>query len=281
MLLPEDLKFGIELEYEIECGCECFCGSCDCRFDFFKNMIRPIIKKEFGSRSLIAQQDACHTWANYKRWHLKTDASLIELCSPVLTLKKLEKISNVISEFSKKKQVVVSKETGFHIHVSSAGISEADGLACWLLVEPVVAMLFPTHRRKRSEHDILPYMNNVNLRKNKHNVAHYFNEYYDTGGRAAFSFNDSYQTFEFRIAEGTKNPADVCCWISFCVNLIIMFKEMLEDEHVLVLGAKKPGSMSLNQICKQFFLLEDDVKKWIRSRLKKNAPKRWNQFSSF
>lgn len=256
-ITPKNRKFGCEFEF-----------STDWLISY--NIIKPIITSLYGKDSLKAKQEWFKSNNNYRQWHFKTDSTTAcELCTPISTYKKLNKILKVIKNI-KLKNIKVSKKDALHVHLDASDLDPKKILLMWLKYEKVIFNMFPKHRQNNM------YCPKAikGIIKNKL-VANYFKEA-EEGSKEhhyAISFyfyktnkkNAKRNTVEIRIAEGTTDYKFVKNWIIFC----LYFVEASKKCDIINTMCDSPKSYSLNDLILELKIKDQTLTKWLKKRYEK------------
>ena len=117
-------------------------------FDETKPILKQAIQKVYKSHLLYARNASFDSCIKTDKWHLKDDSTTMsEICTPISTFKDINKICKVVKSLSRK-NVEITNNDSFHVHVSASDINPKNILACWLKYESVIKSLFPKRRRK-------------------------------------------------------------------------------------------------------------------------------------
>jgi len=258
-------KFGCEFEFST-------------RYDQIKPIISKIIHKYFGNNSLYCKEEAYQSINNIK-WNLKTDATTeSELCTPISTLKQMDKICDVIKEIDRNDIKITDKDS-LHVHLDIAGIDKEKVLALWLKYEPVIFSLFPLRRR-----NCFYCERSIKSKGSKKNTASFFkdalNSTEDHHSAISFSIvdyikNKKRKTVEIRVAEGTKNYKMVRNWVLFCIYFIESSKKI----DAMKIMCDYPYKSTLYDMLNEINIKDKELLEWIEKRhdeFKRNKGKNKN-----
>ena len=130
-----------------------------CEFEFstlyhdFLKISKPIIENIYGQGCLKHSEKWYESNNNFRQWHLKLDSSTeSELCTPVSKLEDIDHITNVMSSLGKNKDIKITKNDSFHIHMDVKDLDREAILILWMRYEKIIFSLFPTHRRNHNEY---------------------------------------------------------------------------------------------------------------------------------
>ena len=247
------IKFGCELEFSTA-------------FDDSKQFVKDSIHKVFGVNSLNIKKEVFKS-INNKKWDLKLDPSTeSELCTPISTWKKIDKICDVINLI--KEKIKVTDNDALHVHVDMRNMDEKKILALWLKYEKIILSLFPKYRRES-------FFCERSIRKLKSgkNTASFFKDAMSATSdhHSAISFNlteegkKKRRTVEFRTAEGTKDPVMVRNWVLFCLSFVHASKKVNPFDIL----CDFPYDSSIDDLIVEIGIKDKDLLKWMESREKK------------
>ena len=239
-------KFGCEFEYSTP-------------WQQTLDMVKPIIKKVYGSNCINANNSYFES-INNKKWDLKLDGTTeCELCTPVSKYSDLTKICKVIGSLDTK----ITESDSLHVHVDCGKIEKYAILAGWLKYEDVIFHLFPEHRRKNDSY----CAKLIEKGKKQDLIAQFFENAVKEceSHYTALSFSQTKRTIEFRIAEGTKDPVFVYAW----VNFLLYFVEYCSKLDPTVAICKHIKEPNLQQMISDLNIYDPKVIEWLEARRSK------------
>ncbi|MEK0337687.1 MAG: amidoligase family protein, partial [Nitrosopumilus sp.] len=187
-----------------------------------------------------------------------------EICTPVSTKQDNKHISQVMANLDAK----ITKNDGFHIHMSSSNIPREQIVVAWLMIEPIISKCFPRSRQnnifcraiwkafQNKTHPIYTYIDRALTRMNNHYVA--------------FSLEDMNRvrnTVEFRLPESTTDPV----MIQNCIKFVYAFMKYAKIVKPTTHGHKKITSIrGVGSMVKVMDIKDQDLVKWLVQRHKQH-----------
>jgi len=255
-----------------------------CEFEFstiyhdFLPIIHPIIEDIYGLKSLKHSEKWYESNNNFKQWHLKLDSSTeSELCTPVSNFNDISKITSVLEELGKNKEVKITKNDSFHVHMDVKDIDRETILALWMRYEKVIFSLFPLHRRnhnqfceksilrKKTTKNISEYIQEAieNTKEHHSAISFYFYKHKDPN-----KISSSRNTVEFRLGEGTTDQNFIRNWVIFLLFFLDNCKSLEIKDIVDIICDKQfsNNKENLNLMIKELQIKDKELKNWIINR---------------
>jgi len=257
-----------------------------CEFEFstiyhdFLPIVKPIIKEIYGEGCLKYSEKWYESTNNFNQWHLKIDNSTeSELCTPVSKLKDIDNITSVLEKTGENKNIKITKNDSFHVHVDVKDIEREAILVLWMRYEKVIFSLFPSHRRNHNRY----CEKSIHKEKTNKNISEYLQEAIENtkDHHSAISFyfykhkeinalSSKRNTVEFRLGEGTTNSVFIKNWVIFLLFFIDSCKNLEIKDVVDIMCDKRFDNSddSFNIMMKEIQIRDKELKKWILSRRK-------------
>jgi hypothetical protein len=243
-----DREFGCEIEISTP-------------FEDSKEILKPIIEKEYGERTLQAIQNYYDSTNNYKKWHLKIDTTTeAELCTPISKFNQLKHIKKVV-EKARKEGIEITKRDSLHVHVQANDVDPRNVLAAWLLFESTIKDCFPSHRHKNDYSSQL-----IKCRRKGKNIANFLMraiiESEDHHCIISFHHYEDRKTIEFRISEGTLSGDHIRNWVKFCLCFVNAAKKI--DPVITI--CKEINSTNIDDLIEWMKIKDKKLQSWLRKR---------------
>lgn len=257
-------NFGCEFEFSTE-------------FDDFKKIASKAITEVYGKNRLRAQRTWYKSSNNFIQWHLKIDnTTLSELCTPVSNYSMLKKIRSVLTKIGKNKNVKITKNDSFHVHMDVRDISKENILILWLKYEKLICALFPSHRRNRNSYCERSVNHHL---KTSRQVSEYFKDALEKtlDHHSAISFyfykknnknkrRKCRNTVEFRLGEGTTDSSFIRNWVVLLLHFLECCKKMKSPIESICDTTVECNENGIETLITELNIRDEKLKLWIYDR---------------
>jgi hypothetical protein len=266
--------------YERNFGCEFEFST---SFDKMKKIVSKAVTEIYGRHKLRAREGWYKSTNNFNQWHLKTDSStLSELCTPVSNCSNIKQIQNVLSKIGRNKDVKITNNDSFHVHMDIKDINRENVLILWLKYERIIFSLFPSHRRNGNTY--CARIMDSHLKKGKQ-VSEFFKSAlevtWDHHSAISFFFfkknkkrrKRGRNTVEFRLGEGTTDKVFIHNWLSFLLHFLERCKLLESPVETVCDQVVEVSEEGLDGMIKELDIHDEGLKKWLHDRFAANYRK--------